>query len=35
MLDSSALISSFGEGARGEIYVADLNGTVYHLDRSP
>jgi hypothetical protein len=35
MLDSSALISSFGEGVRGEIYVADLNGTVYHLDRSP
>jgi hypothetical protein len=34
MLDSSALISSFGEGVSGEIYVADLNGTVYRLDRS-
>jgi Glucose / Sorbosone dehydrogenase len=34
LLDSSANISSFGEGAHGEIYVADLNGTVYRLARS-
>ncbi len=34
MLDSSANISSFGEGARGELYVADLGGTVYRLARS-
>jgi glucose/arabinose dehydrogenase len=31
MLDSSLNISSFGEGVTGEMYVADLNGTVYGL----
>jgi Glucose / Sorbosone dehydrogenase len=29
--DSSLNISSFGEGVRGELYVADLGGTVYRL----
>jgi hypothetical protein len=31
MMDSSLSISSFGEGVTGEIYVADLNGSVYRL----
>jgi hypothetical protein len=34
MLDSSANISSFGEGVSGELYVAYLGGTVYRLARS-
>jgi hypothetical protein len=29
--DSSLNISSFGEGVTGEVYVCDLNGTVYRL----
>jgi hypothetical protein len=29
--DSSLNISSFGEGVKGELYVADLGGTVYRL----
>jgi Glucose / Sorbosone dehydrogenase len=31
MLDSSLNISSFGEGVRGELYVADLSGAVYRF----
>ena len=34
MLDSTAHISSFGEGVRGELYVANLDGAVYRLVRS-
>jgi hypothetical protein len=34
MLDSTAHISSFGEGVRGELYVANLDGAVYRLARS-
>jgi hypothetical protein len=34
MLDTSLNISSFGEGVNGQVYVADLNGTVYRLGRS-
>ncbi len=31
LLDTSLMISSFGEDDRGELLVADLNGTVYRL----
>jgi len=31
LLDSELLISTFGEDDRGELYVADLNGTLYRL----
>jgi len=29
------LISGFGEGNGGELYLCDLNGTVYRIDRAP
>jgi hypothetical protein len=32
LLDSSLLISSFGEDRAGELYVADLNGGLYRVD---
>ena len=31
LLDSELLISTFGEDERGELYAADLNGTLYRL----
>ena len=31
LLDSDLLISTFGEDERGELYAADLNGTLYRL----
>ncbi len=30
-LDTSLQISSFGEDEKGELYVVDLNGRVYHI----
>jgi len=36
LLSTRLAISSFGEDANGELYIADLNGTVYQLtDASP
>ncbi len=32
LLDTNLLISSFGENARGELLVTDLNGRVYRID---
>jgi glucose/arabinose dehydrogenase len=33
VVDSSLNISSFGQGVRGELYIADHNGTIYKLVR--
>jgi hypothetical protein len=32
LLATNLLISSFGENARGELLVTDLNGRVYRID---
>jgi glucose/arabinose dehydrogenase len=32
LLDTNLLISSFGENARGELFVTDLNGRLYRID---
>jgi hypothetical protein len=34
MFDTTLTISSFGENSKGELLVADLNGTVYRFARS-